>query len=89
MKVLKSPISFSFKERLFIETPEENFTPFFLYFFITSIDLAEDNCEIWYLHGYSSSRDKSLSIIIFSAIYGIPCKPSSSRNFSLTNTPSF
>ena len=68
MKVLKSPISFSLSERLLIETPTENFRPFFLYFFITSTDFADDNSDIWYLHGYSSKRDKSLPIIIFSAI---------------------
>ena len=35
--VLKSPISFSFKDRLLIETPEVNFTISFLCL-ITSID---------------------------------------------------
>ena len=32
-KVLKSPISFSFNERLLIETPTVNFLPFSLFFF--------------------------------------------------------
>ena len=46
MKVLKSPISFSLRERLLMDTPVENFKSFFLYFFITSTDFADDNCDI-------------------------------------------
>ena len=73
-KVLKSPISFSFNDRLLIETPEVNFTISFLYF-ITSTDFCEDNWDIWYLHFTFSSSVKSLSIKILSAISGMPDKP--------------
>ena len=66
--VLKSPISFSFKDKLFIETPTENFFPFFLFCSITPRDCFEEIWLMWYLHGNSSSSVRSLSIIIFSAI---------------------
>ena len=41
-KVLNSPISFSFKERLLIETPTLNFFPLSLFFLITSRDFFEE-----------------------------------------------
>ena len=71
-KVLKSPISFSFKDKLFIETPVEKILPSSLALFIVVNVFLEDICEIWYLQWYSSSKDKSLSTIIFSAKEGIP-----------------
>ena len=74
-KVLKSPMSFSFNERLFIETPEVNFTISFLYF-ITSRDFCDEIWDIWYLHLTFSNNVKSLSIKILSAISGMPDKPS-------------
>ena len=43
--VLKSPISFSFNDKLFIDTPVVKLISFFL-FFITPIDFAEEICEI-------------------------------------------
>ena len=45
-KVLKSPISLSFKERWLIETPTVNFFPFDLFFLMTSTDFFE---EIWFI----------------------------------------
>ena len=48
-KVLKSPISFSFNDRLLIETPHENFKFSFLSL-IKSTDFPDEICEIWYLH---------------------------------------
>ena len=41
-KVLKSPISFSFKERLFIETPTVKFNPFSLFLLIASKDSLDE-----------------------------------------------
>ena len=40
--VLNSPMSFSFKDKLLIETPTVNFFPLFLFFFITSIDCLDE-----------------------------------------------
>jgi ABC-type multidrug transport system permease subunit len=60
---------------LLIETPHVNLTSFFLSL-ITSTALAEESWEIWYLHLIFSSKARSLSIIILSAISGIPDKPS-------------
>ena len=71
---MKFPISFSFKDKLLIDTPVVKLTLSF-FCLITSIDFAEDICEMWYLQLNSSSNDKSLSIIIFSAKSGIPVKP--------------
>ena len=52
-KVLKSPISFSFNERLLIETPVEKILPSFLAFLIKATVFSDDICEIWYLQKYS------------------------------------
>ena len=41
-KVLKSPISFSFKDKLFIETPVENFKPSSFAFLITEMVFEDD-----------------------------------------------
>ena len=51
-KVLKSPISFSFNDKLLIDTPEVNLTLSFLSLIVWT-DLEDDNCEIWYLHFFS------------------------------------
>ena len=75
-KVLNSPISFSFNDKLFIETPTLNFLPLFLFFLITSKDCLDEIWFMWYLQGYSLSKLKSLSIIIFSASDDTPCSPS-------------
>ena len=53
--VLKSPISFSFNDKLFIDTPHENLILSFL-FFIISTDFDEDSWDIWYLHLMLSNR---------------------------------
>ena len=45
-KVLKSPMSFSLRDKLFIETPAVNFFPSDLFFLITSRDFFED---IWFI----------------------------------------
>ena len=45
-KVLKSPISFSFKDKLLIETPVLNIFPSFLAFLITEIVFSDDISEI-------------------------------------------
>jgi len=49
-KVLKSPISFSFNDKLLIETPTVKILPSFLAFLITEIVFSDDICEMWYLH---------------------------------------
>ena len=41
-KVLKSPMSFSFKAKLLIETPALNCFPLFLFFLITSNDCLDE-----------------------------------------------
>jgi len=73
--VLKSPISFSFNERLFIDTPQVNLT-FCLRSLIISTDFPADSWDIWYRHLVFSKRVRSLSIIILSAISGMLYKPS-------------
>ena len=42
---------------------------------IISTDFADEICEMWYLHFVFSSRVRSLSIIILSAMSGIPDNP--------------
>ena len=69
-------MSFSFNERLLIETPVVKILPSFFAFLITEMVFLDDIWEIWYLQKYSSRKDKSLSTIIFSAREGIPFKPS-------------
>jgi hypothetical protein len=68
-------MSFSFNDRLLIDTPVVNFTFSFLSLII-STDLAAEICYMWYLHLIFSSNVKSLSIINLSATAGIPDNPS-------------
>ena len=67
-------MSFSFNDRLLIDTPVVNLTFSFLSLII-STDFPADICDILYLHFIFSSNVKSLSIIILSATAGIPDKP--------------
>ena len=61
-KVLKSPTSFSFNERLFIETPVLKTLPSSLAFLIVDTVFLDDICEIWYLQKYSSNIPLHLHI---------------------------
>ena len=45
-KVLKSPMSFSFNDKLLIETPVVKILPSFLSFLITDTVFSDDICEM-------------------------------------------